>query len=460
MFVRLLGPFVLLLALLGCTDPITVGSDLLDDDRATVGRVVDLPFTTRVIPGDSVITYVPRAQFERPGPVTFGQISDPDFGTVRHALYLTPILIRPDRINPPIIPPYASSEDITVDSAVLLIPIDTLRGFYGTGRRFPIALRPLIEKATLFETFYSNVSLATGTANIATVTELQLTDEPTEVRDTAAYRGDLFSPHLRLRLTDEVARQLQDIDEDDYANDSTFIERFAGLYLEPTGDSDALVTLAANAVSPADDYNGINVYYKDATGTPREFRIPLALALPQYTYDFAGSQVQSLLEDGNDADLIAVMGQQGLMTEIDLGDVTEFQGRVINQAKLTVTLAEVAGVEYDEYPAPTRLELWYRESATGPLLPIADRLKLGQARAGANVTDFFLGGGREEDSYSPTFTIHMQRILDEQAPPRLYLRVTPLQIQSGNFRPNRAFLNGPDAPEQPATISITFTDLN
>ncbi|MGK0333435.1 MAG: hypothetical protein ACI974_000251, partial [Paraglaciecola sp.] len=37
------------LVLTACTEPITVGANLLENDRAALGQTTDIPFTTRVV---------------------------------------------------------------------------------------------------------------------------------------------------------------------------------------------------------------------------------------------------------------------------------------------------------------------------------------------------------------------------------------------------------------------------
>jgi hypothetical protein len=256
--------------------------------------------------------------------------------------------------------------------------------------------------------------------------------------------------------------QFREYGLDDFDTDSVFRQRFPGVFLQPQGVSEALVTLAPNEIAQVDTvYNGFNVYYTDSLGEPRQYRIGLLQALPRYEYDFTGSLVETLLDDGPDSELVAVAGQGGLVTEISFNDLSAFRDRIINRAQLTISVADVDGVDYAAFPPPPRLELWYRATADGGLLPIGDRTELIRASASSAVTDFFIDGNIGDDqTYETAFSIHMQRILEGTVPPRMYLRVTPIALNRGAFLPNRAFLNGPAAAERPARISLTFTDLN
>ncbi len=133
--IKVLFATALLLLLGSCTDPITVGSDLLGDDRAEVGEVTDLPFTARVIRDDSSLT-VRGTAATTPNGYSFGQFEEMTFGLTRHSLYLT--------ARPPVgvsqltvVPQFARNASVRIDSAVLILPIDTLKPFYGPGREFP-----------------------------------------------------------------------------------------------------------------------------------------------------------------------------------------------------------------------------------------------------------------------------------------------------------------------------------
>ncbi|THH41940.1 DUF4270 family protein [Neolewinella litorea] len=459
---------VLISLLYACTDPITVGSELLDSDRASVGERTDLPFTTRVVREDSLLSYNGTSvQFndERavptPGAFTFGQIEEPTFGTTRHSVYLTPRLPR-NASGLPIVPQFASLLNVTIDSVVVILPIDTVRAFYGSGRTFPYQAFEISEPIGFLSDYYTDDSFPTEGTNLGYDGSFTATKEATLVRDTSITSPAVERAHVRVRLSDDFAARIDALPAESYTTDSTFRDDFAGIYLTPDGPSQALVTLAAAEPANQTPYSGFNFYFQDSTGQPAFYRMGFLLALPNNDYDYSGSLVEPLLEPGPDNEMVAVAGQGGVMTEINLEDIGSLENRVINRAVLEIPVANVEGVSYSDYPLPTRLELFYRASQDGPLLFIEDRVELVRTRASNANVNFFLGGGLEtEDNvrlYSPAFSIHMQRIIDGEVPPRLYLRVTPLE--TNEIRAARALLNGPAAGVNPARIRVTFTDLD
>ncbi len=459
---KLFSALILLILLASCTDPITVGSELLDSDRATVGETADLTFTTRVVREDSALTYDYTTNgYLPPSTFSFGEIQDPNFGTATHAVYLTPRLPR-NASSLTVVPQFASLINVHVDSVVAILPIDTTRGFYGEGRTFPVEALEITDPVTFVANYYNDLQLATEGGDLTATGSFTASLTPQLVRDTAITNPALETAHVRVRMSDAFASRIDDLGPDVYAADSTFRDAFAGLLLRPTGPSGSLLYIAPTEATGQPAYSGFNFYYQDSTGAPAVYRIAYLLALPTVAHDYAGSLVEPLLDSTTDHTLAAVQGQGGLMTEITLGDLTVLQDRVINRAVLEIPVADVEGVSYTDYPLPTRVELFYRASAGGPLLGIEDRLELARTRASTANVKFFLGGSLEQDGtlpyYSPAFSIHLQRILDGEVPARLYLRVSPLEaLEIGAAR---AFLNGPAAGTNPARIRVTYTDLN
>ncbi|MBB4078385.1 hypothetical protein GGR28_000998 [Lewinella aquimaris] len=453
-----------ILLLAGCTDPITVGSELLDADRADTGETTDVTFTTRVVREDSLFTFNglnPTA----PSTFTFGQIEDANFGATRHSAYLVPRLPRSTASGLPLVPLFAQRTDITIDSAVLILPIDTARAFYGAGRTFPVRGTEIITPIPFDEDAYSTFTTPTNMVNLLAQSSFTGSLTPTEVRDTSITGRSFRRAHIRIRMAEPFIDLIRNLPATAYDADSTFRDNFAGIYLEPDGVSDGLITLLpAEVASTAADtlYNGFNIYYRDTTGAPSEYRISFRQILPNYAFDFSNSLVGELLADGADNDLTALVGQGGLVTQLDFTDLASLSDRVINRAVLEIPIADVEGVSYTDYPVPSRVELWYRPSSDAELAFITDRVELTRTGAGATGFNSFLGGRlNTEDGiqlYSPAFTVHMQRIVDGEVPPTVYLRVTPLA--STEFRSARVFLNGPDSAEHPARVRLTFTKLD
>lgn len=467
-------PFIalslLLVLLSSCVDPITVGSELLEGDRATVGQVVDLPFTTRVVREDSLLTYnaetfIRTRGVPAPLPVTFGQIEDPNFGTTIHSVYLTPRLPITNT-GAAIVPPFINQAGVDVDSIVVLLPIDTLQGFYGPGRTFPYQVLRMEARPLLNQNYYTTFDTAVSSVNLGFSDRFTGSLDEQLVRDTSIRGDTVEQAHVRIRLNQTAVDQFNGFTSTTFV-DSVFYDLFPGIYLTPTAASDALIYLAPSGVSSqAPVYSGFNVYYTDTSGRAAEYRIPFLQALPNYTYNYTGSFVETLLDRSPATGLMAVQGRGGLMTEIRFNDLSALEGRVINRAEMELTVADIVGIDYEDFPPPSRLEFFYRDPAFGDqLTPIIDRQELLRGRALNPVVDFFLGGVlRNEDgvdSYSPAFSIHLQRMVRGEVPREVYLRVYTNRFNVPYLLPaNRAVLNGPTDADRPARVRVTFTDIN
>ena len=474
---RFITALFAMLLLAGCTDPITVGSELLGEDRATVGETTDVPFSTRVVREDSIwVLNGTRVAYVQGPAFSFGEIDDPTFGRTTHSVYLPPRLPR-NAAGVPVIPDFASQINLSVDSVVLILPLDTVAGVYGPGREFPYRALEILDPIDVVgDDIYSTFQPPVATVDLGYDPTFSVVLSSRPVRDTAITNPAVRQPHVRIRLSDAFANRIQNLQPTDYAADTTFRDVFAGVYLTPDGPTDALINIQPvepNNVSP---YGGYNIYYTDSSGTATFYRIPTQVTLPNYRYDYANSLVETLLSDTTDSDLVAIAGKGGVMTEISFGDLSPYEGRIINRAALEIPVADVPGVSYDAYPLPRRVELFYRPSSDGPLIAIQDKIDLIRTRATVLNSDFFLRGNlvTEGDNryYSPSFSLHMQRIIDGEVPPRIYLRTYPLsrvdyEATEGLLfapvfatDPARALLNGPNAGTNPAIIRLTFTELD
>lgn len=447
-----------------CTDPITVGTETIGIDGENVGETMEIPFRTRVVPGDSLQVYFPETISPLPS-FSLGQIEDEAFGRLRSGVYISPSLARATTTGLFRTPPFADRLNVNVDSIVLILPVDTNAAFYGPGRSFPIELLELNEMLDFNQDYFSSLELATNQTDLSQTGSFAATAEPQFLLDTVGTDGDTTSfSHVRVRFSDAFVQRINGFTASQYESDTVFRTNFGGVFLRPSADAEALVNVVTptSGVVATGQNAGFFFYYPDTSDQDQTFyRAPFELWLPQIDYDYAGSITGALLSPGDDQELIAVAGEAGVMTEIIFDDLSLLENRVINRAAFEFPVATTDAVDYDTYPLPARIELLYRDGG-GDLQPIEDRIELLRTGGSADAIEFFLNGLLEEDEqgnqfYSPTFSVHLQRILDGEVPPRLLLRVNPLRANQP--RPARALLNGPDAITRPARLRVTFTEL-
>ncbi len=446
-----------------CTDPITVGSDLLAGDRAELGQTVDIPFTTRVVPDDSLLTY-DASNNAAVGTFNFGHLNDPLAGEWIHSVYIIPELNRRQSTGLIDQPVFASRPEVLVDSVVLILPIDTSQALYGPGRLFPYRLNQLAGAVDQSRDYDSNVSFPRGFNELNRENVFLATRAPRLLYDTIVARGADSSrynfPHVRIPFDQQFVDQLNLRDASTFESDTTFWEFLAGFQLEPTEVTNALLKLQPLPARAGEvPFAGLYFFYPDTLDQrPTFYRAPLSLSLPRYERNYAGSLAGDLLLQGTNNERTFLGGQASLMTEINFPDLSSLEDVVVNQAEIKLYLEDVAGYDYADYPHPTFIALYYRDGS-GNLTPILDRQLLGNPNSSLAIRQF-LGGNPQEDEdgnifYLPRFSVHLQRMIDGTVPSTIYARVVPLDRD-----PSRALLAGPEASVRPATVKVTFTKLD
>lgn len=441
------------LVLTACTEPITVGSDLLSGDRAELGQTVDVPFTTRVVLDDSLLVY--DQSVNQAARFSFGGTEDDVFGKWSSSFYVAPT-VPLNTASLPSIPPFAFTTDRTVDSVVLIIPIDTTYGFYGPGRAFEYQARLIDGQVGRTVDYYSDVEfpLDETLGNVNRDNSFIGTLNPSFIYDTTynpiATRDSIA--HFRMAFNDAFLDRVNAATESTFDGNDSLSSLLAGVFIEPIGNPDALLALSPSATATT---SGFYFFYKDtsAAQTPRFFRVPLSLWPPNYKKDYTGSLTGELLADGDDRERLAISGQAGTMVEIEFTDLEALENKVINKAEVVFFRELVEGYSYDTYPAPGFVGLYYKDD-NGDLQPITDE----DVAFGPDALAF-LGGEELFDEnndtfYRPRFSVHLQRMISGDVPPIIYMRVLPPDRDA-----SRVILAGPDAAVRPASVKVTFTEI-
>jgi hypothetical protein len=445
------------LALTACTDPITVGADLLNDDRATLGQTVDIPFTTRVVESESLLTW-DSDNFLGIAGFTFGELQDNVFGSSRHSFYAVPSLVRSNTTGLPLPPAFAYTER-NVDSIIMIMPIDTSYAYYGNARQFNFSARVLPSRVEDDVDYYSDTSLVRNLVDVNDGDLITTTTTPTLLYDTlyATNNDSVLAPHIRFKFNQNFVDEVNTRDESTFDSDTELATLLAGVSVEPLNGPDGMVGLQPNSVGS--QISGFYFFYKDtaASMTERFYRMPLALTLPRYEKDYTASLAGELLEAGDDMEQIALSGQGGLMTEITFPDLTMLEDKVINQAEMVFFRETIENYSYETYPAPSFIGLYYRNT-NGNLVQILDRQLLRNPDFSSIVNDFLGGNELTDDQgnvfYRPRFSVHLQRMIDGEVPPTIYMRVIPVDRDA-----SRVILGGPEAPVRPATVKVIFTEI-
>ncbi|MEO0628348.1 MAG: DUF4270 family protein, partial [Bacteroidota bacterium] len=293
-----------------------------------------------------------------------------------------------------------------------------------------------------------------------------LTDEETLLADTLIRPDSSTAVHQRFRLNQQIIDQLASLDTADFASDSTFVEAFPGLFLEAIGESAGVFNFD---MSSTVNFDGMIAYYTDTVGSPRKYDFLFTRRLPTVSRDRTGSTAEMLLDEDNDDVITFIEANAGLLTEIRLTDLAEFENRVINQAQLEIFPADISNFEPDRFPEPLSIMLFSRD-ADGRLQQIDDLSPQVLANPSISNIRFFVGGVFDEDADPPKYELNMsiqlQRILEGEAPPEVYLAIIPRISDPFTFLRNeidieygRLPLNGPAAATNKMQLRVAYTTL-
>ena len=431
------------LALLpACQDPITLGSDLLDEDQAKIGFADTIKTRSTTVLSDSVRTYSPvlAAQFVS---YFFGNMDDPLFGKSASTIYAQVRLeqIKPDFFN------------TVLDSIVLVLPYDTVNT-YGVleGENFGLEVFRLREDIPRDQEYYSNASAAAGIAPVGSLQFVPSFDSIPVVQYNANNSIDTVRfPHLRVPLDDQLGWQLLNLDTLYYQADSSFLDYFKGLQVKPVNTTRGLLSFALNEPTYR---GGIYLYYTKDDTLKRQFRFPInqgSTRFLNYGNDYAGSEVEKFIDNAGLGDsLVFVQGMNGLNVEVEMPDIEAYKGVIINKAELVVTLADLPG-NGEAYPAVDQLILsTYDEDG---------RLAIIEGVARATQVGELVGafGGLLDDqtnTYVMSISSYFQRLLEGEVSNKLV--ITPFPKAEV---PGRAVFYGAQNQAGSIKVQIAFTRL-
>ncbi len=429
---------------LSCNKSSDFASFLDEEGRITVD-FLELSLEGYTIAGDSVLTYNDSAfvvsHFA-------GNMHDPLFGSTDARFFLQfGISNTPD------------FSDGILDSVVLSLAYDTLQRGYGPYEQpQDLGVYRVIEDMSRDVNYYSTKSFLVGSSPIGTVEQFTpnfdssvFVVEPSLILDTV--NTNEYSPHLRIRLDDELGNELMAYDEATYASNTEFLSKMKGLSLAPLDGSGGVTHFDLRSV-----ITRLNLYYTQRD-TARVFLYTvssLSVLTSAFSNNISGSLADQYLNNNNSNDsLLFVQSMNGPDAEIVLPDLSPLDGKSINLATIEFLVATLPGDDTVTYPPIQQMAL-YEQLENGKEQLITDALNFQGSR------DFALlfGGAieRDEDSgimkYKMNLTRQLQRMLRGEIESRII--VTNL---NGSAQPTRVVLYGPGHSQYKPKLKVTFTEF-
>lgn len=432
--------FLSLTAFWGCTDPTTIGSDLLEEDAAQLEIIDSFTVEAYTVAGEPVITYSPFTALQG---YMVNNLQDPVFGSSRATTHLQARL----EFSSP------NFSDAEPDSLVLVLAYDTA-GFYGDlDEPFTVDVHRITEFIDQNDNFFSDTTVAfspipIGSAtitpgNIDTVTFIDyLQGEPDTQQQVT----------LRIPLDLSLAQELVNLDTTTYLSDTSFIRVFKGLALRAPNPTQSSISF-----DMFNQQSGMYLYYRRDT-LFRQFRYTFSnfsTKFVTFEHDYTGTPIEPLLqsrEPSNDS-ILYTQGMQGVNIAFRFPTLATLDNVILNRAELVVH-STVLGIDDPANFNPAEQLVFYRHNENGELTVIDD-VQLAPDNLG---TQF---GGQPEDSptgegvlYRFTLSTYFQDVIDGLADDEIILSTFPRPE-----RASRVVITNPSQGPERIRLSLTVTNL-
>lgn len=327
-----------------CNESTTIGNDLLGDEELDIEFDEDISVSSRTIPGDPILTYRNLESLH-----LLGAVEEPEFGKYEAGIVLD----------------YSPSADYNLegailDSAVLVMKYDTSGIIGDTNAMHTVRVFEINERIDGNDSLYSDYLPDYNPTPVGERTVQPRPGSPVSVFDPAVDSTVFLGPQLRVRLNDEFAQRLLS-DTAAINDESLFSDTYKGFYItsEVAGDNMIRVDLNENE-NTTNTYNKIVLYYKIEEDTATVSKTAIfnfgRQAFSHFNHDLTGSEAADAIATET-GEYLYVQGMAGPNGEIELPDLSEYEGYVINYAELLLTAADRSTSDEDAFPKATRYYL-------------------------------------------------------------------------------------------------------
>ncbi len=422
-----------------CTDPISLGGDVIGTESGAVEFIDTISLKTATIPSDSALTFrrIENGFFPNQ---TFmvGELDDPIFGTQRSTSYFS---VGPNGRFPDL-------SDKRVDSVVLTLSLDTLGAFGDPTAVHDLELYTL---STPFEAIFDEID------NDSLYSNRALEHDPTPIVSQSIVVNHYDSiqinnfildtlvnipAELRLPLEKQEWIDLSVELSDTLVEQDDIYSIVPGYALKSVTPNNSMIGLDLLIDSGQSSFTGsfVRIYYWPTDTTRAIYLLPLGDYRHSYhTQDISGSQLESDAAQA-DPEFLYLQSLNGTDIEIGFENILNFSDKILNSAILELTIKREEGTRFDP---PVGLFAFYNnednERVTIPVLgTIEDR---------TNMVD--------TEVYSFDLTDHLNLLQDDVITSTKLILTPNAKVQ----RPNRAIIYGPGSSDFPPILKAIITNL-
>jgi len=292
--------------------------------------------------------------------------------------------------------------------------------------------------------------------------------------DSVRVANELVAPHIRINLSEELGNRFLAAEDDTskLGNSDNLVKWFKGLYIElepdESSNSIAYLDMIANTLV---DLSRVTMYYHDAADATKDtlFIFPIttsAVIVNQFKQDYSGSGIKDVLDTSkpNSQNKTYLQGLTGVSTALEFPTLQDLgSNTLINKAKLRLTA--LPDSENPNYDLPGKVFFYLRDNETNEVLT-TDLLYQEGTRQ-----DMVDANGNSIFTYElPTSFFAQDRLLGDyqntslvvtqELPEGLSESTAVTNARTGNilqYHPSRVVFGGPEHPQYPMKLIVTYT---
>jgi hypothetical protein len=399
-----LNPYFLLLivvvALLKCTNPSSIGTDFIGSDLISVTKVDSLQVKTKTTAPGAINVYQEQANLSR---YLCGNLSDDYFGQSRAEIY-GQLRVRDNTRN---------FNFSSIDSVVLSLRYDST-SFYGNweNETIDIEVFRLTESIDAEADYDSDAEFAAEMDPIGSRMGFKAEPSKPVVIDFEDSDGDIdtvtVAPQLRIPIDMSIAEEILSYDSLALSDNEVFLESFKGVKLAVESENSML---AFRLLTPE---TRMIVYYRNEDDDPAEMNLGFtdrSAVIPNFSHDYENSEVEPFIENETLGDsLIFTQSMAGVEAQFEFPDLSDYDNLELNHASISFTLApDLPGNLTNLFP-PSEQLTGVRVNENGDLRLLIDAV-LAESQAGSQQFLEETFGGFIEEVEGPDGTIRQQYTL-------------------------------------------------
>ena len=369
-----------------------------------------------------------------------GSYLDPQFGRVTTGT-VTQLRLSVNDVGP-------ADESLVCDSLVLSLAYSTVDPYYGTLDPQTIRVFRLNEDLTTDSIYRSNRQPVTDNVDLVQEgSSLHFTPFPV---DSPLVGGVRVTPQLRIPLSTDLGKELLGLwGQPTLADNASFLAFFKGLYVVPDETGQSPSTGGIWRFNLLNGASKMTLYYHDGAGVNSSFDFIIGSSGVRYTYakfdrSSATGITQALSDTSQGQQVTYIQAMGGLRPEIRFPYLDRYANSPYQTLAKAELIVSVANDDTASYPPPSLLYP-LRKDADG-----IDRF-LPDQDPGLGV----LGGFYEAETkeYHFNMTRWVQGVINGTYA-NTGLAFVP---GSSGISVNRAALAGPQHPDHPMKLVLTFT---